>query len=119
MVLADGMGGYQAGEVASGMATTQISEGLGMAWTLARPEKLSRQQSKAVAEKLMREQIAKARMRAVHDLKIADNTYETVEASVQMRNLMKESASSFDRGRPLGIRPSTAPSAARSGRYNE
>jgi PPM family protein phosphatase len=60
VVLADGMGGYQAGEVASGMATTQISEGLGMAWTLARPEKLSRQQSKALAEKLMREQIAKA-----------------------------------------------------------
>lgn len=60
MVLADGMGGYQAGEVASGMATTTISEGLGMAWTLAKPEAMSRQQSRAVAEKLMREHIAKA-----------------------------------------------------------
>lgn len=43
-----------------------------------------------------REQIAKARIKAVHDLKIADNTFETVEASVQLRNLMKESASSFE-----------------------
>jgi hypothetical protein len=43
-----------------------------------------------------REQIAKARIKATHDLKIADNTYETVEASVQLRNLMKESTSSFE-----------------------
>ncbi len=43
-----------------------------------------------------REQIAKARIKATHDLKIADNTYETVEASVQLRNLMRESASSFE-----------------------
>jgi hypothetical protein len=43
-----------------------------------------------------REQIAKARIKAVHDLRIADNTYETVEASVQLRNLMRESAASFE-----------------------
>lgn len=43
-----------------------------------------------------REQIAKARIKATHDLKIADNTYETVEASVQLRNLMRESAASFE-----------------------
>lgn len=43
-----------------------------------------------------REQIAKARIKATHDLKIADNTYETVEASVQLRNLMKESSASFE-----------------------
>ncbi len=43
-----------------------------------------------------REQIAKARIKATHDLRIADNTYETVEASVQLRNLMRESASSFE-----------------------
>jgi hypothetical protein len=43
-----------------------------------------------------REQIAKARRKAAHDLKIADNTYETVEASVQLRNLMRESSSSFE-----------------------
>ena len=43
-----------------------------------------------------REQIAKARLKATHDLRIADNTYETVEASVQLRNLMKESSGSFE-----------------------
>ena len=43
-----------------------------------------------------REQIAKARLKATHDLRIADNTYETVEASVQLRNLMKESSASFE-----------------------
>jgi hypothetical protein len=43
-----------------------------------------------------REQIAEARLKATHDLKIADNTYETVEASVQLRNLMRESSTSFE-----------------------
>jgi hypothetical protein len=43
-----------------------------------------------------REQIAKARLRAAHDLRIADNTFETVEASFQLRNLMKDSAQSFE-----------------------
>ncbi len=43
-----------------------------------------------------REQIAKARSRATHDLRIADNTFETVEASFQLRNLMREGSSSFE-----------------------
>ncbi len=43
-----------------------------------------------------RDQIARARLKAVHDLKIADNTFETVEASVQLRDLMKESSGSFE-----------------------
>lgn len=43
-----------------------------------------------------REQIARARTRAVHDLRIADNTYETVEASFQLKNLMQDSAASFE-----------------------
>lgn len=43
-----------------------------------------------------REQIAKARMRASHDLRIADNTFETVEASLQLRNLMRDSTASFE-----------------------
>ncbi|MEZ5899755.1 MAG: hypothetical protein R3D51_09695 [Hyphomicrobiaceae bacterium] len=43
-----------------------------------------------------REQIARARVKAVHDLRIADNTYETVEASVQLRNLMRDSSASFE-----------------------
>ncbi|WP_244534516.1 hypothetical protein [Hyphomicrobium sp. CS1GBMeth3] len=43
-----------------------------------------------------REQIAAARTRAVHDLRIADNTFETVEASLELRNLMRESSTSFE-----------------------
>lgn len=43
-----------------------------------------------------REQVAKSRQRATHDLRIADNTYETVEASFQLRQLMKDSSTSFE-----------------------
>lgn len=43
-----------------------------------------------------REQVAQARRRAAHDLSIADNTYETVEASYQLRNLMKNTRSTFE-----------------------
>ena len=43
-----------------------------------------------------REQVARARSRATHDLRIADNTYETVEASYQLRSLMRDSATSFE-----------------------
>jgi hypothetical protein len=43
-----------------------------------------------------REQVAKARQRASHDLRIADNTFETVEASYQLKNLMQDSAASFE-----------------------
>ncbi len=43
-----------------------------------------------------REQVASARRRAAHDLSIADNTYETVEASFQLRNLMKNTRSTFE-----------------------
>ncbi len=43
-----------------------------------------------------REQIARARSRTTHDLKIADNTFETVEASFQLRNLMRDSTTSFE-----------------------
>jgi hypothetical protein len=43
-----------------------------------------------------REQIAKARQRTTHELRIADNTFETVEVSFQLRNLMREAASSFE-----------------------
>ena len=34
--------------------------------------------------------------RAIHDLRIADNTFETVEASFQLRDLMRDSATSFE-----------------------
>ena len=43
-----------------------------------------------------REQLAAARLKATRDLKIADNTYETVEASFQLRALIKDAASSFE-----------------------
>ena len=43
-----------------------------------------------------REQVASARRRAAHDLSIADNTYETVEASYQLRNLMRNTRSTFE-----------------------
>ena len=43
-----------------------------------------------------REQLARARSRATHYLSIADNTYETVEASFQLRSLMRDSAASFE-----------------------
>ncbi|MEO1718934.1 MAG: hypothetical protein AAFR23_01770 [Pseudomonadota bacterium] len=42
-----------------------------------------------------REQIAAARARAAHDLGIADNTYETVEASFQLQLLMREANRTF------------------------
>ena len=61
-------------------------------------QKLSEQAAKGYRRYLLqqREQIARARKRAAHDLGIADNTYETVEASFQLRNLMRESSSSFE-----------------------
>jgi hypothetical protein len=43
-----------------------------------------------------RDQIARARTKAAHDLRIADNTFETVEASYQLRNLMRDSTQSFE-----------------------
>ena len=59
-VLADGMGGYNAGEVASGMATSLISDGIQDAWKPRDVERLGRDQSKALSEKLVGEQIARA-----------------------------------------------------------
>ncbi|MDX2265962.1 MAG: hypothetical protein NW215_13455 [Hyphomicrobiales bacterium] len=43
-----------------------------------------------------RRQIADARARAVHDLQIADNTFETVEASFQLRALIENARASFE-----------------------
>ena len=60
VVLADGMGGYNAGEVASGMATSLIATGLSETWDLKHLGKLDREQSMALSDQLMHEQIAKA-----------------------------------------------------------
>ncbi|MDX2306768.1 MAG: hypothetical protein NW216_00860 [Hyphomicrobium sp.] len=61
-------------------------------------QKLAEDAAKAYRRYLaqQREQIAEARGRATHDLKIADNTFETVEASFQLQNLMREGATSFE-----------------------
>ncbi len=66
VVLADGMGGYNAGEVASGMATSSIANGLVQTWTADRLCKLERDQAAALSQAVMREQIAIAN-RAIYD----------------------------------------------------
>src|SRR5689334_14400307 len=59
-VLADGMGGYNAGEVASGMATSLISDGLQEAWQPHEVERMGRDEAKSLSERLINEQIARA-----------------------------------------------------------
>jgi len=59
-VLADGMGGYNAGEVASGMATSLIADGLQDAWNPREVTRVSRDQAKAKSEQLIREQILRS-----------------------------------------------------------
>jgi protein phosphatase len=59
-VLADGMGGYNAGEVASGMATSLISDGLQEIWNPRDLARMPRDEVKALSEKLIREQISRA-----------------------------------------------------------
>ena len=59
-VLADGMGGYNAGEVASGMATSLISDGLQESWIPDEVARLGRDEAKALSEKLIREHIGRA-----------------------------------------------------------
>jgi protein phosphatase len=59
-VLADGMGGYNAGEVASGMATSLISDGVQESWIGRDIARLGRDEAKALSERLIREQIARA-----------------------------------------------------------
>jgi len=59
-VLADGMGGYNAGEVASGMATSLISDGLQEAWQPREVSRMGRDESKRLSERLITEQIGRA-----------------------------------------------------------
>jgi protein phosphatase len=60
VVLADGMGGYNAGEVASGMATSLIADGLAQVWTHDRLKGLDREQAAALSQWLLQEQVAAA-----------------------------------------------------------
>ncbi len=48
-----------------------------------------------------RDQMSKARQRTLKDLRIADNTYLTVEASFQLRSLIKDASTSFEAIRKL------------------
>lgn len=59
-VLADGMGGYNAGEVASGMATSLIADGLVEAWSPRELGRLEREEAMALSQKLIIEQIGRA-----------------------------------------------------------
>src|SRR5436190_564321 len=60
VVLADGMGGYNAGEVASGMATTVIITELQQLLEKKVPYEIDAHSGQLVAHQLMHEQIAKA-----------------------------------------------------------
>jgi protein phosphatase len=59
-VLADGMGGYNAGEVASGMATTVITTEMQQLLAKVHPYEIDPETNKVVAAKLVREQVLKA-----------------------------------------------------------
>jgi serine/threonine protein phosphatase PrpC len=59
-VLADGMGGYNAGEVASGMATSLIADGVADGWVAKEIDRLSREEAMALSDKLIREQVTRA-----------------------------------------------------------
>lgn len=60
VVLADGMGGYNAGEVASGMATTVLVTEIQQLLEQQKPFQLDEQTGQPFAQRLLREQIAKA-----------------------------------------------------------
>jgi protein phosphatase len=60
VVLADGMGGYNAGEVASGMATTVIVSEMRQILASAKPYHIDSRTSEEIAARLVREQVLKA-----------------------------------------------------------
>lgn len=60
VILADGMGGYNAGEVASGMATSLIASGLTQSWTVERLRKLDRNTAIELSRQLIQEEVSKS-----------------------------------------------------------
>ena len=60
VVLADGMGGYNAGEVASGMATSLIAGGLSATWTKETVKSLERDAAAALSQSILQQQVAAA-----------------------------------------------------------
>lgn len=65
VLLADGMGGYNAGDVASGMATDLVADGLDQDWQQARLDRMDQVQAQALAADLIRQHVARANS-AVH-----------------------------------------------------
>jgi PPM family protein phosphatase len=65
-VLADGMGGYNAGEVASGMATSLIASGLDSVWTLEKLGKLDRDGAIKYSQQVLQSQVTLANT-AIYD----------------------------------------------------
>jgi serine/threonine protein phosphatase PrpC len=59
-VLADGMGGYNAGEVASGMATTVLVSEMRQILAAAQPFQIDPRTNQSIAVRLLREQVLKA-----------------------------------------------------------
>jgi serine/threonine protein phosphatase PrpC len=66
VVLADGMGGYNAGEVASGMATTVITTEMQQLLGKVHPYDIDPESNKVIAAKLVREQVMKANASIYH-----------------------------------------------------
>jgi protein phosphatase len=66
VVLADGMGGYNAGEVASGMATTVITTEMQQLFAKVRPHEINPETNKVLAGELVREQVMKANASIYH-----------------------------------------------------
>ncbi len=60
VVLADGMGGYNAGEVASGMATSMVADGMARAWSDGALQSLDRAGAIALSQSLLQEQVVAA-----------------------------------------------------------
>jgi len=66
VVLADGMGGYNAGEVASGMATTVITTEIQQLLSKVQPFDVDPQTNNPVALRMIREQVLKANSSIYH-----------------------------------------------------
>jgi protein phosphatase len=66
VVLADGMGGYNAGEVASGMATTVITTEIRQLLARVKPYDVDPESNKIIAGQLVREQVLKANASIYH-----------------------------------------------------
>ena len=66
VVLADGMGGYNAGEVASGMATTVITTEMQQLLAKGKPYEIDPETNKILAARMVREQVLKANASIYH-----------------------------------------------------